>query len=94
LSHERVIKTFTRLGLSQIDAQVCVYLATEGPKKVGDIAKELRLHGYLLDLSLQSLQSKRIVNSKLETFNLIPSFTIRKGVRTARPSQYRDCKKN
>ena len=66
MSHERVIKTLTSLGLSQTDADVYVYLATKGTQRAENIGDGLKLQEQLLFQSLESLQSKGIVNSALE----------------------------
>jgi sugar-specific transcriptional regulator TrmB len=66
LSHERVLKALVSLGLSQVEARVYVYLASEGPQKVENIAKTLKLDKQHLHSTMKSLQNKRIVNATLE----------------------------
>jgi predicted DNA-binding transcriptional regulator len=66
LSQERVIRALVGLGLSQTDAQIYIYLATMGPKKIEDIMKELQLQDHLLRTSLENLRNKKIVNPTLE----------------------------
>lgn len=66
MSHERVIKTLTSLGLSQTDANVYVYLAAKGPQKAENIGGALELQEQRLYQSLENLQSKGVVSSKLE----------------------------
>jgi len=75
LSIERVFKTLMGLGLSETDAQVYVYLATNGPHKARDIATALKMYKRKIYRSLKSLQSKEIVNATLERpaqFSAIP----------------------
>jgi sugar-specific transcriptional regulator TrmB len=66
MSHERVVKTLTSLGLSQTDANVYVYLATKGPQKAEKIGDALKLQEQLLNKSLENLKGKGIVNPRLE----------------------------
>src|SRR4030066_1555577 len=54
------------LGLSQIDAQVYVFLANKGPQKKEKIAEELKLQELPIYQSLESLRSKGVVNSTHE----------------------------
>lgn len=62
MSLERVLKALTKLGLSQREAEVYVYLATNGPQKAENIAETLKLNKQHLCFTLESLQNKRIVN--------------------------------
>lgn len=62
MSLERVLKALTKLGLSQKEAEVYVYLATKGPQKSGNIAATLKLNKQHLCAVLKNLQNKRIVN--------------------------------
>ena len=39
-----MLKTLVNLGFTETDAQVYVYLATEGPQKASDIAEELQIY--------------------------------------------------
>lgn len=62
MSHERVLRVLVNLGLTQIDAEVYVYLARQGPSKAREIAKALKMREQNLYHSLRSLQSKELVN--------------------------------
>ncbi len=62
MSLKRVLKALTKLGLSQREAEVYVYLATNGPQKAVNIAETLKLNKQHLYSTLKSLQNKRIVN--------------------------------
>jgi len=53
------------LGLSQIDAQVYVFLAKKGPQRAENIGDALKLQEQLLFQSLESLQRKGVVNSAI-----------------------------
>jgi sugar-specific transcriptional regulator TrmB len=66
MSLERVLKALMNLGLSQTDAEIYVYLATEGPQEVRNIAENLRLSRQQLGSSLKSLQKKKIIILSLE----------------------------
>lgn len=66
LSREWMLKTLVSLGFTETDAQVYVFLATEGPQKARDIAEALKLHSQQLYCSLKKLQSKGIVNASTE----------------------------
>jgi sugar-specific transcriptional regulator TrmB len=63
VSLERVLKALTKLGLSQREAEVYVYLATKGPQKAGNIAETLKLNKQHLCATLKSLQSKKIIKA-------------------------------
>ena len=75
MSQERVLKALVSLGLSQTDAEVYVFLATEGPQKARDIATALKTYKRKIYRNLKSLQNKEIVNATLEQpaqFSAIP----------------------
>ena len=61
-----MIKTLVSLGLSQMDAEVYVFLSTRGPHKGRSIADTLKLYKQQLYRSLKRLQTKGIVNSSTE----------------------------
>ena len=66
MSTERVLKTLMGLGLSQTDAQVYVFLATNGPQKARNITNELKMYKRKIYRSLKSLRGKGIVSATLE----------------------------
>ena len=51
------------LGFTETDAQVYVFLTTEGPQKARDIAEALNLYKQLLYRSLGKMQSKGIIKA-------------------------------
>jgi sugar-specific transcriptional regulator TrmB len=61
-----VLKALVQLGLSQTDAEVYVFLATNGSQKARDIVTALKMYKRKIYCSLKSLQSKEIVNATLE----------------------------
>jgi sugar-specific transcriptional regulator TrmB len=61
-----MLKTLVNLGFTETDAQVYVYLATEGPQKASDIAEELQIYKLHLYRILKNLQSKGIINASRE----------------------------
>jgi sugar-specific transcriptional regulator TrmB len=63
------------LGFSERDAEVYVFLATEGPQKRRSIAEALNLYKQQLYRSLKSLQSRGMINATLEhpaLFSAVP----------------------
>jgi sugar-specific transcriptional regulator TrmB len=79
LSHERIVDTLVRLGLSCEDARVYIYLATEGPQKTEALAEALKMRKQQLSSSLSSLQRRGIVDSTLEhlvLFSAVPLETV------------------
>ena len=63
VSHERVIKALVKLGLSESEAKVYVFLARVGPQKGRNIAEALKLYKQQLYRSLNSLQNKEMINT-------------------------------
>jgi sugar-specific transcriptional regulator TrmB len=55
-------KTLEKLGFTETDAQVYIYLTTEGSQKVKDIAEALNMHRQQLYNTLKKLQNKGVVN--------------------------------
>ncbi len=72
MNHERIMRTLTSLGLSQIEASVYIYLASEGPQRTEQIGDALNVQEQLIRQSLESLQDKGVVFSALEK---LPSFS-------------------
>jgi sugar-specific transcriptional regulator TrmB len=66
LSKEWMLKTLVKLGFTETDVKVYVYLATEGPRKASDITEALRIYKQQLYRSLKNLQSKGIINASPE----------------------------
>ena len=66
MSQEKVLKTLTNLGLTQLEAKVYIYLSKKGPQKAGDTAKALKLAKQQLYPTLKRLRRKGIVTSTLE----------------------------
>jgi sugar-specific transcriptional regulator TrmB len=70
-----VLKALVKLGLSQTDAEVYVFLATKGPQKAREVANALKMHKRQLYRSLKKLQNKGIVSSTAEhpaRFSAVP----------------------
>jgi sugar-specific transcriptional regulator TrmB len=63
LSLERVLKTLTRLGLTQTAAEVYIQLAKRGPLTEHDLSSALKLTNQQISSCLESLQDKGIVIS-------------------------------
>ena len=66
MSQDKVLKTLTNLGLTQLEAKVYLYLSKRGPQKAGDTAKALKLAKQQLYPTLKRLRRKGIVTSTLE----------------------------
>ena len=66
MSKERIIKALEGLGLTQVDTQVYIFLAQEGPHRMGEIALALNLPEGSVDRSLKELQSISIVEASIE----------------------------
>jgi sugar-specific transcriptional regulator TrmB len=61
LSLERIFKALESLGLSQIDAQVYMFLALKGPKKTKVLVENLKISRQQIRSSLKHLQGKGII---------------------------------
>jgi len=61
-----MLKTLVSLGFTETDAQVYVFLTTEGPQKARDVAEALKLYKQQLYRTLKSLQNNGIINASPE----------------------------
>jgi len=61
-----MLKTLASLGFTETDAQVYVFLATEGPQKASHIAEALKIYKQQLYRVLKNLQSKGFINASSE----------------------------
>jgi sugar-specific transcriptional regulator TrmB len=61
-----MFKTLVKLGFTEKDANVYVYLATEGPQRAIKIAEALKIYKQHLYRILKNLQSKGIINASPE----------------------------
>jgi sugar-specific transcriptional regulator TrmB len=61
-----MLRTLVSLGFTETDAQVYVFLATEGPQKARDVTNALKLYKQQLYRTLKNLQSKGIINASPE----------------------------
>ena len=66
LSLELALKVLNSLGLTEMDAQVYVYLAKKGPHEEKDLATALKLTKRQLFFSLENLVAKGMVSSSPE----------------------------
>ena len=66
MSKKRIIKALKGLGLSNIDTQVYILLAKNGPHEMREIALALNLHCRKINRSLKELQSINIVKASIE----------------------------
>ena len=65
MSREWVLKTLVGLGLSQVEAEIYLFLSQTGPVKGRDIAEMLKLYKQQLYRSLKSLKCKGCVEATL-----------------------------
>jgi len=66
LSKEQLLKAIIGLGLSQVDAEVYIFLAKMGPQKGRNIADALKLYKQQLYRSLRNLQGKGLASATCE----------------------------
>ncbi len=71
MSNKRVMITLTSLGLSQIDAKVYIYLATNGPQNAEQIGDALKLKQQLLNQTIERLKDMGVVSSFLKQTTLL-----------------------
>ena len=72
MSLERVIKALIGLGLLRMDAEVYVYLAKKGSRKVVDLARALNINKQKTYASLKNLQTKGLVTKDRTIFSALP----------------------
>lgn len=75
MSLERIIKVLENLGLSQTDAHVYIYLATNGPNKARTIIDCLNINRGKVYKSLKRLQNKGVTIASDESpteFSAVP----------------------
>jgi sugar-specific transcriptional regulator TrmB len=56
-------KALESLGLSGVDAEVYIYLAKKGPQEEKDLANALKLAKTQLRFSIESLETKGMINT-------------------------------
>jgi len=61
MSNDWILKTLVSLGLSEMDAEIYVYLVKNGSQTAKDIVASLKVHRQQLYRSLKNLQNKGIV---------------------------------
>ena len=66
MSKEQLLKAIIDLGLSQVDAEVYIFLAKMGPQKGRNIADALKLYKQQLYRSLRNLQRKGLASATCE----------------------------
>ena len=66
LSRERIINTLKGLGLSNIDIQVYIFLAKNGPHELRDVASALKLKNRAITRSVKDLQGMTIVTASIQ----------------------------
>ena len=71
MSLERVIKALVSLGLSRIDAEVYVYIAKKGSRKLIDLDMALNYSKPQISASLNTLTKRSLVNKDDTTFSAL-----------------------
>jgi len=66
MSNGWIIKTLISLGLKELDAEIYIFLAKNGPQKAKDAATSLKINRQRLYFGLKNLQDKGIVVSSKE----------------------------
>jgi sugar-specific transcriptional regulator TrmB len=66
VDEEMMLKTLVKLGFTETEAKVYIFLATEDSQKAKDMASALNLHRQQLYHILKNLQKKAIVNASPE----------------------------
>jgi sugar-specific transcriptional regulator TrmB len=61
-----MLKTLATLGFTETDAQVYVFLLSEGPQDAKDIAEVLEIQKQKLQRDLEKLQQKGLINASQE----------------------------
>jgi sugar-specific transcriptional regulator TrmB len=72
LSLERIIQALVSLGLTTVDAQVYVCLASKGPNKVTKLSEILNFSKTKIYSSLKKLQIKGLVTKDSATYSAVP----------------------
>lgn len=62
VSLKQIHKALIALGISNIDAEVYIFLATKAPQNAKDIANALKMKNKQIYLCLRNLQDKGIIN--------------------------------
>jgi predicted transcriptional regulator len=66
LSRKRIINTLKGLGLSNIDIQVYIFLAKNGPHELRDVASALKLKDREVTRSVKDLQGMTVVIASIQ----------------------------
>ncbi len=66
MSLDRALKALKSLGLTDIDAQVYIYLSKRGPHGLSDLAGALKITNHKLASSLDNLRTRSMVDSAPE----------------------------
>src|SRR5512136_3288891 len=61
-----LLKTLVSLGFTEVDAEIYLFLAIEGPQKGKNVAGVFKLYKQQLYRSLKRLQKKGVINATLE----------------------------
>ncbi len=64
MSYERIIKALANLGLSEIEAEIYIYLAKEGPQETLRLTEVFGMQKHQIYNNLRNLQKKGLLKQK------------------------------
>jgi sugar-specific transcriptional regulator TrmB len=76
LNSEQLLRVLVSLGIRRLDAEVYLFLVTNGPKIGRTISNELKINRQQLYRSLKKLKKKGLVKASLEQPAIFTAITI------------------
>ncbi len=76
MSRNKLLRLLTSLGIGKVDAEVYLYLATNGSKKGVELSQELNLYKQQVYRSVKKLQKLGLVEASLKRPALFTALTI------------------
>jgi len=76
LNRNQLLRLLVSLGIRRLDAEVYLFLTTNGPKKGWDISNELKINKQKLYRSLKNLRNNGLVKMSFERPALFTAVTI------------------
>jgi sugar-specific transcriptional regulator TrmB len=64
MSYKRIVKALANLGLSEIEAEIYIHLAKEGPQEILGITEALGIRKHQIYNNLRNLQKKGLLKQK------------------------------
>ena len=72
MSSEKILKILMQIGFPKMEAEVYLFLAIKGSKKIEELANELQMSAHELQKTLKRLQEKGYVASTPISFVAFP----------------------